>query len=562
MQLEIAERRSTSTVKAFAAGLMVAALFCVVYYNDSSIDRSVPLSDAGANLDFAQHQRRKATALKHLLIKSSQHHAHIGKAASPAVISQLEDLDPLRREGIPPPSLLDDLGCTLGTRKEILKCTFQRKPNKGFKGRFFTITDEVESVPDLTPHGVHGDAHVEETDIEDVSLHIDYDGDKFAAIGADSTKDHFAVRWKGFMRVRTAGTYTFFLNSDDGSKLYIDEGRVDGILKPTLIIDDDGLHAMGEYDQASGEVDLSSAYHSVLVDYFEKGGEQGITLKYKGPDTNQEVVFVEGYHRAVEVPLPPPPPGPAAAPASANPAPPGPGPFLIEAELATQETSRENAESKWLDEQDVDCGNSALNGFTLNERGLAGPFQKTGKMKTGKTDIGNHKTHYLDRQTVNCGSSPINKFHLRRDGGRIQYAYKCAENGNMEAPQQQVTDWQDDGSGKLIFLDRLNVECDADSLITKFHYDRNSNGNKVTENVHVRKVFAFLYTYIMNLFPPHHHHDCLQMRYEYSCAKSVAPLSCYNTYTSSNDDGGGDEKLEFLDRHNVKCRSDEVFMSS
>ena len=86
--------------------------------------------------------------------------------------------------------------------------------------------------------------------------------------------------------------------------------------------------------------------------------------------------------------------------------------------------------------------------------------------------------------------------------------------------------------------------------------------NKVTENVHVRKVFAFLYTYIMNLFPPHHHHDCLQMRYEYSCAKSVAPLSCYNTYTSSNDDGGGDEKLEFLDRHNVKCRSDEVFMSS
>ena len=51
---------------------------------------------------------------------------------------------------------------------------------------------------------------------------------------------------------------------------------------------------------------------------------------------------------------------------------------------------------------------------------------------------------------------------------------------------------------------------------------------------------------------------CLQGRYEYSCAKSIAPLSCRDGKTEKNDDGGGGAKIQFLDRHNVKCEADEV----
>jgi hypothetical protein len=33
--------------------------------------------------------------------------------------------------------------------------------------------------------------------------------------------DYFAVRFAGYILIRSSGVYTFYLNSDDGSKLYI-----------------------------------------------------------------------------------------------------------------------------------------------------------------------------------------------------------------------------------------------------------------------------------------------------------------------------------------------------
>jgi hypothetical protein len=107
------------------------------------------------------------------------------------------------------------------------------------------------------------------------------------------------------------------------------------------------------------------------------------------------------------------------------------------------------------------------------------PFQKSDKKSTDKTDIGNKKTHFLDRQTVDCGTNPINRFRLKTPGGNIKYNFNCAENGKLGTPQDQVTDWQKDGDGNIIFLDRLKVQCGDDSLITKFHYARNSKHDKV-----------------------------------------------------------------------------------
>jgi hypothetical protein len=54
----------------------------------------------------------------------------------------------------------------------------------------------------------------------------------------------------------------------------------------------------------------------------------------------------------------------------------------------------------------------------------------------------------------------------------------------------------------------------------------------------------------------------LQIKYKYSCAKSVAPLSCRNVKTDETDDGGGGAKIEFLDRQNVMCEADEVLWPS
>lgn len=127
---------------------------------------------------------------------------------------------------------------------------------------------------------------------------------------------------------------------------------------------------------------------------------------------------------------------------------------------------------------------------------------------------------------MDCGSSPINRFRLKTPGSSIKYSFNCAENGNLENPQEKVTDWEDDGDGNLVFLDRLKVQCDDDSFVTKFHYARNGKNDKA--------------------------------RYEYSCAKSVAPLLCRNDETQQDDDGGGGAKIQFLDRHNVRCEDDEA----
>ena len=47
--------------------------------------------------------------------------------------------------------------------------------------------------------------------------------------------EHFAIRFRGELAVDTPGTYTFWLLSDDGSKLYINDD---------LVINNDGIHGI------------------------------------------------------------------------------------------------------------------------------------------------------------------------------------------------------------------------------------------------------------------------------------------------------------------------------
>jgi len=85
-------------------------------------------------------------------------------------------------------------------------------------------------------------------------------------------RDNFAVRWTGWILTNTAGTYKFYLGSDDGSKLYIDDKTV---------VDNNGLHG---YRTKEGTMTMKRGHHPIRVEFFEKGGHAGISLKFKGPD--------------------------------------------------------------------------------------------------------------------------------------------------------------------------------------------------------------------------------------------------------------------------------------
>jgi hypothetical protein len=67
----------------------------------------------------------------------------------------------------------------------------------------------------------------------------------------------FAIDYHGRFWIETPGTYRFSLESDDGSKLYIDE---------RLLIDNDGQHPPLT---ARGRVELSAGLHDIRVSYFQ-----------------------------------------------------------------------------------------------------------------------------------------------------------------------------------------------------------------------------------------------------------------------------------------------------
>ncbi|MCK4937527.1 MAG: tandem-95 repeat protein [Methanosarcinales archaeon] len=86
----------------------------------------------------------------------------------------------------------------------------------------------------------------------------------------------WSVDWTGFISAPEEGTYSFKLNSDDGSWLFIDG---------ELVVDNGGDHPPRE---VSGEIDLTKGYHSIHVKYFNSyGGQAKIELYWKPPGESE-----------------------------------------------------------------------------------------------------------------------------------------------------------------------------------------------------------------------------------------------------------------------------------
>lgn len=94
-------------------------------------------------------------------------------------------------------------------------------------------------------------------------------------IGLDNIpfkQEKFGLVLKGSIEIRKNALYTFHLNSNDGSKLYID-GK--------LVIDNDGMHGAVEKE---GEIKLSEGKHSIQICYFQVGGGFHLKVYISGTD--------------------------------------------------------------------------------------------------------------------------------------------------------------------------------------------------------------------------------------------------------------------------------------
>jgi hypothetical protein len=84
-------------------------------------------------------------------------------------------------------------------------------------------------------------------------------------------QEKFAVRYNGFIYLAKPGSYDFYVNSNDGSKLFIGDREV---------VDNSGSHGPQE---RQGKIKLQAGIHPLTVDYFDSGGGQLLEVSYQGP---------------------------------------------------------------------------------------------------------------------------------------------------------------------------------------------------------------------------------------------------------------------------------------
>lgn len=95
--------------------------------------------------------------------------------------------------------------------------------------------------------------------------------EKFSLNEVKNNKDHYAILMFSSINIKEAGAYIFYIGSNDGSQLIVDN---------ELLIDNDGEHG---YQVRSGKVNLEKGQHTMELRYFQSGGGQELKVLWQGP---------------------------------------------------------------------------------------------------------------------------------------------------------------------------------------------------------------------------------------------------------------------------------------
>ena len=90
--------------------------------------------------------------------------------------------------------------------------------------------------------------------------------------------EYFALVFTGFIEITHEEKYTFYTNSNDGSRLFIGN---------KLVVDNDGEHGSTE---RSGHIKLSPGMYPIKVTYFQAGAGKVLNVFYKWPGAKRRIV--------------------------------------------------------------------------------------------------------------------------------------------------------------------------------------------------------------------------------------------------------------------------------
>ena len=90
---------------------------------------------------------------------------------------------------------------------------------------------------------------------------------------------NYGLVYTGYINIPEDGKYTFYIASDDGSKLYIDN---------SLLIDNDGLHG---YSEKSNEISLKKGRLPIRLEYFQESYGQGLSVEFSSDKFARKSLF-------------------------------------------------------------------------------------------------------------------------------------------------------------------------------------------------------------------------------------------------------------------------------
>ncbi len=102
-------------------------------------------------------------------------------------------------------------------------------------------------------------------------------GDKFD-LSYSPREDFFALKFDGYITLPKTGVYSFYCDSDDGSRLLVGGDTV---------VDNDGVHGMKE---VRGSIALEAGSHPITHTFFQGSGGKGLRIHYEGPGINKQPI--------------------------------------------------------------------------------------------------------------------------------------------------------------------------------------------------------------------------------------------------------------------------------
>ncbi len=95
---------------------------------------------------------------------------------------------------------------------------------------------------------------------------------------AGDRKLNYALQITGYLKIEKEGVYRLYVNSDDGSALWLGGAKV---------VDNDGLHGTIE---KSGRVMLKPGIYPLTVGFVQAGGDQSLTASIEGPGLPKQAI--------------------------------------------------------------------------------------------------------------------------------------------------------------------------------------------------------------------------------------------------------------------------------